>query len=764
MTRIDHNRWMRWPRPRPGSRPAWSDARPIAPVVACLVSFSITGGAWAAEERIKSQGATLTVHADDGRWLSLRYEPGGKTHAIAQPLAIDVDGDRIEGRYEQAVVENGELGCEGSLTSRRGTTFRFRDRYRASARQAFDMEREVEVVAAGAGDTAFNSLFHIDLGRETAFGKHEYFVPGLWYRTNFTLPVAGSLASDPNDRYFLFREDRLPLPVVAARDRASGDTVALTHVQADPTTFAGDQGPDPVVDERLQFGSLGVVRRDQLSLAFMFPGSEGEKNRTPGGKKKSWALRSHPVRAGVVHRYRLMMSATTTASYPALVEHAWKQAFDRYRPKLRRVDLPRVCAGLIETLDYYFVGKSAGYDAPGFPFSVYLPSGDVRAYNYQMGFVGRQIPNAFFLIHEGIAQARNDWRAKGTAIVNFWAQESLCSDGWPRTWYDPAREPGKKGRWRPADNRHGGTAMRVAATGMEGMLSAWLAMREARNDRPAWLAACRRFGDWLVSNQNEDGSFFLAYGPLNADGRREPTESSKAASCNPIRFLVALYQATDDERYLQAARRAGEYCLEHSHQPYFYAGSVVDNPVTPDRESGQEAMAAYLALRDATKEKRWLEAAVQAARYTETWMMAYEVPAVADGPQGFPADRSIVGQTVIATGHSAADLGLAFSTYDYYRLYLFTGDEHFLDIARLLLHNTKQALNWDGSLYPDLPRGLQLEAFSVTMPRRKGVMECLSWNYAAHLDPLMRFKDRFGDIDLDVIEKLPLDERRKLND
>lgn len=755
---------MWWNRPRAGRRPVGRQALPITTSITCLAIFSIAGGAVAAEERIESQGASLTVHADDGWWLSLRCEPDGRTHTIGQPLAIDVDGDRISGRYEHAVVEAGELRCEGSLTSRRGTTFTFRDRYRPTARHAFDVDREVEVAEPNAGDTAFNSVFHIDLGRDAAFGRHDYFVPGLWYRTNFTHPVAGLLASDPNDRFFLFREDRLPLPVVAARDRASGDTVTLTHVLADPTTFGGDQGPDRVVDERLQFGSLGVVRRDQLSLAFMFPGSEGEKNRTPGGKKKGWALRSHPVRSGVVHRYRLMLSATTTAAYPDAVEHAWKQAFARYQPQLRRVDLPRACAGLIETLDHYFVGKSQGYDAPGFPFSVSLPGGDVRAYNYQMGFVGRQIPNAFFLIHEGIAHARDDWRAKGTAIVNFWAQESLCSDGWPRTWYDPAREPGTKGRWRPGDNRHGGTAMRVATTGMEGMLSAWLAMRNAGNDRPAWLAACRRFGDWLVSNQHEDGSYALAYGPLNADGRREPTEASKAATCNPIRFLVALHEATDDERYLQAARRAGEYCLAHSHQPYFYAGSVVDNPVTPDRESGQEAMAAYLALRDATQENRWLEAAVQAARYTETWMMAYEVPAVADGPQGFPADRSIVGQTVIATGHSAADLGLAFSAYDYYRLYLFTSDDHFLDIARLLLHNTKQALNWDGSLYADLPRGLQLEAFSVTMPRRKGVMECLSWNYAAHLDPLMRFKDRFGDLDLDVIEKLPLDERRTLND
>lgn len=717
-----------------------------------------------AEDRLDSGSARLGVHADGGQWLSLSAGAEDAGHPIGQPLSLEVDGERIAGRYERAAVRDGALCCEGSLKSRRGTTFLFRDAYRATTPGAFQLTREVEVADAQAGDTAFNTVFQIGLGKAAAFGEHEYFVPSIWYRTNFEQPVAGQLASDPGDRHYLFREDRLPLPVVMARHRASGDTVALAHVAADPTTFAGDQGLDRVVDERLQFGSLGVAREDDLVLAFMFPGSEGEKNRTKGFSPKGWALRSHPVKTGVRHRYQLLLSATNTPAYPDAVEHAWGRAFDAYRPKLRRVDLPAAFAGLIDTLDHYAVGESAGYDAPGFPFSVFLPEGKVRGYNYQMGFVGRQLPNAFFLIHEGIDQRRDDWREKGEAIVDFWARESLLPDGWPRTWYDPAHEPGKRGHWRENDNRHGGMALRIATTGMEGMLAAWRKQREDRRAKPAWLAACRRFGDWLVANQNDDGSYCLAYGPTIVAGRRQPTEPRKDATCNPIRFLVALHEVTEDKRYLRAARRAGVFCLRHSHKPYLYAGSVVDNPVTPDRESGQEALAAYLALRDATKEKRWLEAAVQAARYTETWMMAYEVPAIADGPQGFPADRSIVGQTVIATGHSAADLGLAFSSYDYYRLYLFTGDGHFLDVARLLVHNTKQSLNWDGSLYPGLPKGLQLEAFSVTMPRRRGVMECLSWNYAAHLDPLVRFKDRFGDIDLDVIERLPLEKRRALND
>jgi hypothetical protein len=93
-----------------------------------------------------------------------------------------------------------------------------------------------------------------------------------------------------------------------------------------------------------------------------------------------------------------------------------------------------------------------------------------------------------------------------------------------------------------------------------------------------------------------------------------------------------------------------------------------------------------------------------------------------------------------------------------------TGNEHYLQIARMSAHNTKQSMNWDGTLYPGQPKGLQLEAFPVTLPRRSnGVMTALNWNYAAHLDPMFRFKDAFGTPDLETVEAMPLAERLRLN-
>jgi hypothetical protein len=73
-------------------------------------------------------------------------------------------------------------------------------------------------------------------------------------------------------------------------------------------------------------------------------------------------------------------------------------------------------------------------------------------------------------------------------------------------------------------------------------------------------------------------------------------------------------------------------------------------------------------------------------------------------------------------------------------------------------------MNWDGTLYTGRPKGLQLEAFGVQVPRRTdGVSSALNWNYAAHLDPMFRFKDAYGTPDLEKVEELSWEERQRLD-
>ena len=86
--------------------------------------------------------------------------------------------------------------------------------------------------------------------------------------------------------------------------------------------------------------------------------------------------------------------------------------------------------------------------------------------------------------------------------------------------------------------------IRMMADGLEAILDAYVYMRNKGEERPAWLAFLRKAADWLVRNQNEDGSFYRAY---NTDGSIRM--DSKANTPSVIRFLVQFYLVTGDEKY-----------------------------------------------------------------------------------------------------------------------------------------------------------------------------------------------------------------------
>lgn len=694
---------------------------------------------------------TRLIIAKDGKNMSLqtgdtRYSSLNAPYVIT----MEVNGETLNGYYSSVNEVQESLVCTARLKSNHGTLFHIKDVFTPDTENHFRMNRKVIIEKAGKEDDYFNSYFGLTLQRKTEIIDFEFFVPGIWYNNNqFLRPDA--LSSDYNDNYFYFREDRLPLPLVSAREKVSGLAINMIHLDANPETFYGENGVQRIVDERMQFGSLGFTETDSHSILFVFPGIEGEMTyvgRFPEGKRKGFAYRSHPIKTGVKHSYSLTFGFNQTKNFPNMVETVWKQAWDKYTPSIYKMDVKDAYEASIEVLDAYLLNLNG---APGWPFSIYLPNGVARAYNYQMGFIGFQISNGYFLLRKGLESNNQEYVRKASDVIDFWVNNSQMENGLIRTWADAYVDRGVT--WRDYE-----TYMRVAAGGMEGMMGAWNIMKKHGNDRPEWLAYCKRYGDWLTNNQEEDGSFYLRYDWKTG----KPTHDSKYTTTNIIRFLIELYSVTQDKRYLDTALKAGEFSYDFIHRDYLYVGGVIDNPNVKDRESGQMAIYAFLALYDVTGNEKWKEAAIQAARYTETFMFAYHVPmAINDTLTDFPKDKSIVAQTLIATGHSGIDNGLAFSSFQYYRLYLITGDSHFLEMARLIQNNTLSIMDLDGKLRYRY-RGLLTECFNPQTNRGHSVRQQLPWNQASILEPMHRFMDAFGEWDIDVIEQWPTEQRQEM--
>ena len=659
----------------------------------------------------------------------------------------------LGGGYETETKTSRGIVCAGTLETPSGTQFQISDTYRALPSEAvFTLSRTVNIAAASPQDDCFNSQFSLEPETPTRLTDDDCFVPGVWYKQNAHVPPA-ALAGSLDDQWYLFREDRLPLPLVAVRDRRTGTTLLLAHLGGIPATFAGEKGIDRIVDARMQFGSLGLVNTRSPSPIFLFPGTEGERSYFGGSvfggsaqnnsaRTGRWAYRSHPVRIGVPHSYRLLISLSRTPDFPAAVRRTWRMACALAAPPVVPVPLGKVYK---DSMDLLAAVTHPYRGVISVPFEASVPDGHVYDTSSEMGFVGQALPSAALLLRGGL-EGNADAAAHAEQVVDFWAAHAMTPNGMPRGWYDIHMDGSFTWRSYPL-------FLRIASDGMDGVLQAWNVLHSRGEERPAWLLFCRRYGDWLVQAQNPDGSWAREYG---FDGR--PLSPATDTTDQPVPFLADLFFATGDGRYKNAALRAGEFFWKSVHQEYAYVGGTPDNPNVSDKEGGMEALTAFLALHDLTRQQRWIAAAAQAADYCESWVYCWNIPLPPGDPQIVYPHRKTFGLSLIATGHSGCDDYMALAPFDFYRLALLSGDTHYRDAAEMLLCDTKQMLDWDGTLGYKYP-GLLTEALTLSPSRGHGVKSWLPWLSVCVLQPMVDLRQTFGTFDIAAIERLPRPER-----
>ncbi len=695
--------------------------------------------------RVDQVGYKVTISAYGNKYIAQN-----SAAVSLQVFPVGVQSSKwYEVPYQEVEKQGDRLVCKARVKTDEGSEFAIQDTYSMdNAKHSLQLSRKINVLKESGKDHAFNSYVILQNEQPKAVTNCEYFIPSLVYVDQSNLSDT-SIGADFGHDWILAREERMGLPLAMMREKDSGCTVSLIDHNLNPATFKGDFGAGHLVNDQMKFASLGYFLGDKkASLAYCYPGSEGERTYADGTsyREKRWARRSHPVKQEVEHAYTLQIHFSESADFPQALESHWKHAFDLFNPQPLDVVSEQVLSQGLEVLDHYWTDRGG---APGFPFSVHLPGGDVYETSYAMGFVGMQISCAYYLYRQGIETGNDTYKRKGEQIIDFWAKNSLSADGIPRVWWDVSP-------WNLFRNYND---LRNMQGGLEAMIWAWgCAEEHTPGIKQQWLDYCIRAAEWLLDKQHPDGSWDKAY-----NNAGQSVDSGKFLTSNLIRFLCYLYDGTGDERYRSAALKAGEFCYQQLHEPYKYVGSVIDNPYVKDRESGQKMIEAFLCLYDLTGEGKWLHGARQAAYYTVTYMYAWNIPTeTGDKPFEWPADKSSVGLTIIATGHSGADCGFSYNSFEFLRLYILTGDTYLLRIAELLEKNTKQTMNYDGSLGYAF-KGLQTEAIRIVTPRGYGVRLWLPWVTASALDPLFKMKDAYNSMDVMSIASRPLSELQRMD-
>lgn len=721
---------------------------------------------------VESDGFTLNiVPGEDGYGIELRHG-GDVISRQPEPAVIVVRGSDVphsEQTYRQPYdtvwVDSGLLMASSMITTSNGSRVIIKDDYRILTGGVFGMGRSVSVAAVDGADAGFASVYSL----ESASGlrdidSYEYFIPSILYRNTADVRADAVAADLDVDRMYV-KETRSGLPLAMLREKSRGLSATLMHANPEVSVgqYAGG-GSKGEINDSLRYGSIGYSRSSAMSVDFRYPSAEGPRTYEPmRGRKRGepvWSDRYHSMRPGNGHSYTLAIIPGKDDTYNRAMTRTFTTAYTVENPPVAKMDMDSVYKQNIDLFksEYRSFGIDGGMRSAGLPWSLDLPDGkNTEGVSFQMGFVGQQIAVGYHLYRYGLDHNEADTKEKGKSMVDFWVSDIIMGDYFPTVWWDPSDNA------TAGQRRNYPTFLRCMVDGMEGLLDACRIAEAYGEPHREWRDALCRVAYNLVDRQNPDGSFYRAYEPDGSVAKawdRNTQADSKLNTPVAVRFLVKMFESTGDERFKQAAIRAAQFAYDELYQKRGkYVGGTPDNPNTVDKEAAIFALYAFNAVHELTGDEKYLEAAEHAAMCAMSWTYCYDFAIPnrdgKDASQNPFADGGTLGFSVIATGHSAADNFIAYTFYEMFKLYVKTGNETYLGMARFLQNNTKLNTDYDGRMGYKY-RAFMPEATNIADLAFRSVSLWLPWASIANIEPIVNLEEAFGCNDLFKIEgRLP---------
>jgi hypothetical protein len=662
-----------------------------------------------------STGAVMSfVRSPEGEW-GIRIAGTAPLLTQRKPAQIEVIGKdeiihELAAGYKTVQQSASGISARAEIALGDDVVFRVQDRWTVSG-AVVSVCRSVEVVGNASG--GFNSSVVLTADSSVRWSDVNCLAPGALYGDptfNGERSPGGTLNS--TSRRFVIREDMLPAPLFALSFRGSS-TVALLNPspRGESTVEETRLSSDVMTDARFQFGALGVWQTDgkPVEFGYRFPGTMSIYTFGPNASAlPRWIRRFHPITQGVVHSYEVRFRLGIDESFREVTRNSWRWAWSTLKPAVIPIDVEQVRHVLTDHL----VAQAATIDGrTAIPFAVATFDTNHLQWNWTMaamGFVSKNIECADQLLREGDrdSSARGEkMRQTGLAIISSMIR-ALPTVPLQATGYDLATG-------KPWDHIWLAPWLRNATEDMRVLVRAYRRERALGREHPEWLSWVKSYVDWLILQQRADGSFPRRW----KSGSSEVAESTGTTSYCPVPLLVMMTEETGDSRYRQSAVRAGEYVWETWGSRGLYIGGASDNPNITDKEAGMLSMEAFLSLYESTREPEWVDRAKAAADFTESWIWIWNLPMPIDAEdahlhwkRGVP---TVGVQGITARVAGSVDEYLDWAVPSYAKLYRYTNDEHYLDVARVLLHDTKSMVALPGREYDMKGIGWQQEGWRM---------------------------------------------------
>lgn len=597
------------------------------------------------------------------------------------------------------------------------------------------------------GNAAGGFLTSVELKTDEKFsrGNVNVFAPGMIYGSTEHLTdsaIGGKDLYSKGMGTMWIREDRLPAPLLGFQNRARASLAVFNSIpNGHTTTLDGhDLQAKTLIHEKIQLGSVGLISRDNLfTIGYQFPCTEGEYtyrgNTYPGGQLHTWRRRYHPIQDGFEQTYHVDFRFSREENFQAFYANAWRWAWNIINPKVYRQNIELEKRVMLDMLGKEIITT---HGITGIPNWINANKNEASNPDMKtvMGFTGKTLEVANYLLYD--AHANESATAKQHGELAYKIFDTFLK----LPVNPPAGEGFKFSTGEVTNSLQGEDVIYLRSFGddMKAMLKAVLREDADSYHYKEYIAWTQGFADWLLPQQSPEGGFPRSW----KFGNPEVRDTSTVSSYTVIPYLILLSKATHESKYFDAAVKAAEHCWSLQKQGVF-SGGTIDNPDVIDKEAGTLSLEAYLMLFEETRDEKWLARAKAAASFSETWIYAWNVPMPEDDVDSLldlKKDISTVGMQLISTGHSLTDCYMAFDVDEFAKLYKYTNDQHYYDVANVLLHNTKVMLAIPGRLYDLRGPGFIQEHWSLAPLRGKGLHRgWLPWVSTSNLNGIIELKE-----------------------
>ncbi len=695
-------------------------------------------------------GATVSFIRIAGEW-GIRISEGTALHLKQEkPVQIEVfqkkdDIKELATGYKTIKRSANGIYASAKVAYGKNVVFHVMDWWSLNG-TVLSIDRKVEVEGNAQGGFSSSIVFKVDTSLR--WSDLNCLAPGALYGdpTHDGARSPGGTLNYAAHR-FLMREDILPAPMFGL---SFSNGMSVTMLDPTPngesTVEETKLIKDVMIDSRFQFGAFGVwqTHKNPIKFGFRFPGTVSMYVLGSNvSSKPRWIRRYNPISNGFAHSYKISFRFGIRESFPKVIHNSWRWAWNTLKPATIPINIEqmrRILTNQLVSVAATINGRTA------IPFAIATFDTSRLQWNWTMtgmGFVSKNISCANQLLLEGdrdSTERGKKMRRIGLSIISSMIK-ALHSIPLQATGYDLST--GKP--WTGERKEWLAPWLRNATDGMLVLVKAYRRERALGRIHPSWFSWVKSYADWLILQQRTDGSFPRRW----KAGSSVVAESTGTTSYCAEPLLVQMTEVTGNPKYKQAAVRAADYVWEHWGKRGLYVGGASDNPNITDKEAGMLSMEAFLSLYKSTKKIKWLQYAKAAADYTESWIWIWNLPMPVDADnaqlhwkKGVPT----VGlQGITARVAGGVDEYLDWATSSYTELYLYTKDSHYLDVARVLLHDTKSMVATPGHLHGLKGVGWQQEHWGMGPSRYgRGVGShrfWLPWVTANHLHSITSLEE-----------------------